>query len=83
MSLQTRLAKVISEQDQNDQTPPIEKQPEKEQTPPVEKEKEQAPAPEKDETPQELEEVRGKRGAAKQFIGESRILNDSQKRILP
>lgn len=79
MSLQTRLAKVISEQDQNDQTPPVEKQPEKEQTPPVEKEKEQAPAPEKEETPQESEEVRGKRGAAKQFIGESRILNDSQK----
>ncbi|QTJ36949.1 YSIRK-type signal peptide-containing protein [Dolosigranulum pigrum] len=79
MSLQTRLAKVISEQDQNDQTPPVEKQPEKEQTPPVEKEKEQAPASEKEETPQESEEVRGKRGAAKQFIGESRILNDSQK----
>ena len=69
MSLQTRLAKVISEQDQ---TPPsVEKQPEKEQTPPVEKEKEQAPT--------ESEEVRGKRGAAKQFIGESRILNDSRK----
>lgn len=80
MNLQTRLAKVISEQDQTDQTPPsIEKQPEKEQTPPVEKEKEQTPAPEKKETPQESEEVRGKRGAAKQFIGESRILNDSQK----
>lgn len=80
MNLQTRLAKVISEQDQTDQTPPsVEKQPEKEQTPPVEKEKEQAPAPEKEETPQESEEVRGKRGAAKQFIGESRILNDSQK----
>lgn len=79
MSLQTRLAKVISEQDQNDQTPPVEKQPEKEQTPPVEKEKEQAPAPEKEETSQESEEVRGKRGAAKQFIGESKILNDSQK----
>lgn len=72
MNLQTRLAKVISEKDQNDQTPPsIEKQPEKE--------KEQAPAPEKEDTPQESEEVRGKRGAAKQFIGESRILNDSQK----
>ncbi|MGX7359508.1 YSIRK-type signal peptide-containing protein [Dolosigranulum pigrum] len=69
MNLQTRLAKVISEQDQ---TPPsVEKQPEKEQTPPVEKEKEQAPT--------ESEEVRGKRGAAKQFIGESRILNDSRK----
>lgn len=79
MNLQTRLAKVISEKDQNDQTPPVEKQPEKEQTPPVEKEKEQAPASEKEETPQESEEVRGKRGAAKQFIGESRILNDSQK----
>lgn len=80
MSLQKRLAKVISEQDQTDQTPPsVEKQPEKEQTPPVEKEKEQAPAPEKEETPQESEEVRGKRGAAKQFIGESGTLNDSQK----
>lgn len=59
MNLQTRLSKVISEKDQNDQTPP------------VEKEKEQAPT--------ESEGVRGKRGAAKQFIGESRILNDSQK----
>lgn len=71
MSLQTRLAKVISEQDQTDQTPPVEKQPEKEQTPPVEKEKEQAPT--------ESEELKGRKEAMKKFVWESKSLTTEQK----
>lgn len=73
MSLQTRLAKVISEQDQNDQTPPVEKQPEKEQTPPVEKEKEQAPT--------ELEELKGKKESLRNFVDGIKSLSNEQKKF--
>lgn len=71
MNLQTRLAKVISEQDQNDQTPPIEKQPEKEQTPPTEKEKEQAPT--------ESEELKGKKESLRNFVDGIKSLSNEQK----
>lgn len=71
MSLQTRLAKVISEQDQNDQTPPVEKQPEKEQTPPVEKEKEQAPT--------ESEKLKGKKESLRNFVDGIKSLSNEQK----
>ena len=71
MNLQTRLAKVISEQDQNDQTPPVEKQPEKEQTPPVEKEKEQAPT--------ESEELKGKKESLRNFVDGIKSLSNEQK----
>ena len=71
MSLQTRLAKVISEQDQNDQTPPVEKQPEKEQTPPVEKEKEQAP--------EEAQHLKEKKETLRSFINTIQSLTTDQK----
>lgn len=73
MSLQTRLAKVISEQDQNDQTPPVEKRPEKEQTPPVEKEKEQAPT--------ESEELKGKKESLRNFVDGIKSLSNEQKKF--
>lgn len=74
MSLQTRLAKVISEQDQTDQTPPsVEKQPEKEQTPPVEKEKEQVPT--------ESEELKGKKEALRNFVDGIKSLSNEQKKF--
>lgn len=74
MSLQTRLAKVISEQDQTDQTPPpVEKQPEKEQTPPVEKEKEQAPT--------ESEELKGKKESLRNFVDGIKSLSNEQKKF--
>lgn len=74
MNLQTRLAKVISEQDQNDQTPPsVEKQPEKEQTPPVEKEKEQAPT--------ESEELKGKKESLRNFVDGIKSLSNEQKKF--
>lgn len=73
MSLQTRLAKVISEQDQNDQTPPVEKQPENEQTPPVEKEKEQAPT--------ESEKLKGKKESLRNFVDGIKSLSNEQKKF--
>lgn len=66
MNLQTRLAKVISEKDQNEQTPPVEKQPEKE--------KEQAPT--------ESEELKGKKESLRNFIDGIKSLSNEQKKIL-
>lgn len=65
MNLQTRLAKVISEKDQNEQTPPVEKQPEKE--------KEQAPT--------ESEELKGKKESLRNFIDGIKSLSNEQKKF--
>lgn len=66
MNLQTRLAKVISEQDQTDQTPPsVEKQPEKEQ--------EQAPT--------ESEELKGKKESLRNFVDGIKSLSNEQKKF--
>lgn len=65
MNLQTRLAKVISEKDQNDQTPPVEKQPEKE--------KEQAPT--------ESEKLKGKKESLRNFIDGIKSLSNEQKKF--
>ncbi|WP_347299988.1 YSIRK-type signal peptide-containing protein [Dolosigranulum savutiense] len=82
MSLQTRLAKVISEQDQTDQTPPsVEKQPEKEQTPPVEKDKEKAPSTEKEKesSPEEAQHLKEKKETLRSFINTIQSLTTDQK----
>lgn len=66
MSLQARLAKVISEQDQNDQIPPsVEKQPEKE--------KEQAPT--------ESEKLKGKKESLRNFVDGIKSLSNEQKKF--
>ncbi|QTJ43795.1 hypothetical protein FE327_07760 [Dolosigranulum pigrum] len=82
MSLQTRLAKVISEKDQTDQTPPsVEKQPEKEQTPRVEKDKEKAPSTEKEKesSPEEAQHLKEKQETLRSFINTIQSLTTDQK----
>lgn len=65
MNLQTRLAKVISEKDQNEQTPPVEKQPEKE----------------KEQVPTESEELKGKKEALRNFVDGIKSLSNEQKKF--